>query len=415
LTQVPVRVDGLLTVQFHGDRAAGCAARGLCGYSGTVVWQPARSGSVEILTYRQHEKLEHQASLGLNNFNAPGPIAAAGGVATADVRSQPGGPSGPSSGCTDAAATGGNVSLPVRGHAVLFSLQRASPGLTETRCAAPLVSDLASALVSRSLNLQTLSRGQGRVALASSGGFAAGGFAGTVSSTVRLSFGRATTQPGISGAPGGPKVRFRSVEVRYRATLAGRVLANLRGDPRSCSLLGSCGAVGSFELRSSAMSGELFVTAFTRAQRPLRDLLTALGLRTGGNPRGIATFGSVSLSGPGSFAAGFSQGAATCQDSVAAAPAAISLQIGGGTVGATYAPSRDSLHTRCPGPLIDGSAALATGSAPLRALGRRTATIPLSAGVNLLDDGYVGRTVSNLRLTITRTLIRTTVQSVPGG
>ena len=30
-TTVPVRVTGQLTVQFHGDTAAGCARWGLCG------------------------------------------------------------------------------------------------------------------------------------------------------------------------------------------------------------------------------------------------------------------------------------------------------------------------------------------------------------------------------------------------
>ena len=29
-----------LSVQFHGDASAGCARWGLCGYSGTVTWQP---------------------------------------------------------------------------------------------------------------------------------------------------------------------------------------------------------------------------------------------------------------------------------------------------------------------------------------------------------------------------------------
>jgi hypothetical protein len=412
--QIPARLEGRLTVEFHGDRAAGCAARGLCGYSGTVVWQPPRTGSLGIVTYREGKKIEHQASLDLTGFNVPAPFPA-GGVATADVRSQPTAPGTSSSACTDAAPTAATVDLPLRGHAVLFALARATPGLTKTRCAAPLAGDLARALVPPSLSLRRLLRGNTGISLASSGAFAGGGFAGTVSSTVRLSLGRPTSQPGSSGRVRGPTVRFRSVDVRYRATLAGRVLGTLRGDPRSCSLLGSCGAEGSFELRPGAMRGVLDISALTRARRPLRDVLTALGLRTGGNPRGIATFGSVILSGPGTFGAGFTQGAVSCRDSVASGPVAFTLQIAGGSVSATYAPFQDGLHTRCPGPLIDSSAALATGSAPLRVLGRRTATIPLGAGVTLLDDGYDGRTASDLRLTITRTRIRTTFQNVPTG
>jgi hypothetical protein len=163
------------------------------------------------------------------------------------------------------------------------------------------------------------------------------------------------------------------------------------------------------------MRGVLDVTALTRARRPLRDVLTALGLRTGGNPRGISMFGGVSLSGPGTFEAAFTEGAVGCHDSVALGPSAFALQIAGGSVSATYAPSQGGLHTRCPGPLIDSSTTLATGSAPLRLLGHRTATIAIGAGAALLDDGYVGRTVSDLRLTVTRTRIKTTFQNVPVG
>jgi poly(3-hydroxybutyrate) depolymerase len=36
ITTIPVRVHGDLAVDFHGDRATGCAARGLCGFSGTA-------------------------------------------------------------------------------------------------------------------------------------------------------------------------------------------------------------------------------------------------------------------------------------------------------------------------------------------------------------------------------------------
>jgi hypothetical protein len=100
---------------------------------------------------------------------------------------------------------------------------------------------------------------------------------------------------------------------------------------------------------------------------------------------------------------------------VPADPVAITLALGRRSLSATYIPAGDGAHTRCPGPLIDQSTTLATGSAPLRVLGRATATIPLTGGVALLDDGYDGRTVPNLKLTITRTRIRTTFQSVPTG
>ncbi len=46
-TTLPVRITGMLSVTFHGD-LPGCARWGLCGYSGTVSWQPPPTASLEI-------------------------------------------------------------------------------------------------------------------------------------------------------------------------------------------------------------------------------------------------------------------------------------------------------------------------------------------------------------------------------
>jgi hypothetical protein len=102
-TSIPARLEGGLAVRFGGDRAAGCAARGVCGYAGTLTWRPPHSGTLEVITYREGKKVEHEASLSLAGPFLPGPVPAPGGVATADVTSQPTGPSGPRSAYADAA------------------------------------------------------------------------------------------------------------------------------------------------------------------------------------------------------------------------------------------------------------------------------------------------------------------------
>ena len=66
-TQIPVRVRGALVVEFHGDQATGCAARGLCGFSGTVIWQPPPTGTLAADAFRDHGATEYDVSLQLSS------------------------------------------------------------------------------------------------------------------------------------------------------------------------------------------------------------------------------------------------------------------------------------------------------------------------------------------------------------
>jgi hypothetical protein len=408
ITTIPIRVQGQLVVRFHGDPHAGCAARGVCSYAGTVIWQPPRAGSLVMFTLRARHQVLREASIDLTDFASdPTPQ---GAVATAAVHSASSGPGATPSDCTDAAAVGGDVEIPFHGATGSLTLANADPGTTLTQCAGPLAPDFRRALAERSLTLHALTHGDAAVSLASSGAFAGGGFRGTVASTVRLSLGQARTM--TASNPSGKSVLVRTVDVRYRATITGRVLSRVRGDPSSCSGLGSCGATESFQLIPHAGTGVLEVSAITKASRSLTDELTALGLRQGGNPRGINPSGAIDLPGPTRFAVALSQGAMSCRDTVRSDEPDIELALGSRSLNATYASSGE-LHTRCAGPLVAQGGTLASGTAPLSLLGRRGATISLGRGVPLLDAGYEGETVSNLQIRLTGRRVKIHLERLP--
>lgn len=403
-TQIPVRIRGALAVQFHGDQATGCAARGLCGFSGTVIWQPPSAGTLQTDTFRDHGNTEYDATLELFG-GASSPIGppADGGVTTADVRFAPPGSAGSSSLCTDATATGASISMPVQLRAASISLAAATPSLLGTRCAGPLESDVARLLARRIIDVAALLNGRTSVSLASSGEFAVDGLAGTVTSTVQLSLGRPHTQrvPNSSGVSG-----FRSVEIDYRAHLDGSLVVHTHGDPLSCAGLGSCGSNGEVALHLHSGTQALQFVVVTRARRPLRDALTALGLRHDGNPRGIPVFGAFLEDGPATSTVRFTQGGATCKDTGPGGPAEVLLAGSRGRLSAGFAAALPALHLRCPGPLFSEGTGLAAGTTRIRLLGRRSGTIRLRSGVKVDEPGYTGRTVADLVLTFSHPKVK---------
>jgi hypothetical protein len=66
-------VRGSVRVDFHGDESSGCAATGMCGISGTVVWRP--DGEVALLTASYRDGGRHYESgllaYGETNDNEP--------------------------------------------------------------------------------------------------------------------------------------------------------------------------------------------------------------------------------------------------------------------------------------------------------------------------------------------------------
>ena len=50
-------VSGDVRVAFRGDPGAGCAAHGVCAYSGTAIWKPAASATADLSVIRSGHRL----------------------------------------------------------------------------------------------------------------------------------------------------------------------------------------------------------------------------------------------------------------------------------------------------------------------------------------------------------------------
>lgn len=416
-TTVPVRVSGQLTVQFHGDPAAGCARWGLCGYSGTISWRPAVAASLIV-----NRTLGRHASTTVTYLPSflPGP-ALPGGVTTADVALDAATPLPAGSHCVDAATTGAFLPFVVRAGRVGISLAGASPSLLVTRCAGPRDPDVIPELPVRSLSIAALKRGRTAISLATSRPLSAHGFSGSIVSAIVLRLGapgRTTRSSQTSGSPPGRATRVREIDVGYRATISGTVAEQVRGaaNPLLCAPLGSCRLTGTITLTPRSGSAHATLTAQELASRPRRTLLAAVGLSPGPAP-GVTGFGAVQWSGGGSMAVDLTQGPERCDDAVKLRSGSLLMTTSRGRLAVSFVPGAlvgAPEATRCPGPLPAG-APVAAGGVPVSMLGRRTTRIRLTAGFRAADDGYDMDFVPDLTLTLTPVTHRERIVTLPPG
>jgi hypothetical protein len=405
--QIPVRFTGQLTVDFHGDPASGCAGAGLCGYTGTVSWRPPPTGALEIYASRDHGRLSYAFDLAPGSLTSYPGISA--GLATANVQLSESALAAPTSNCLDATATGNSFMLPVRHGRVAFTLVGASPSLLSTRCAGPLDSDVTPEIPAPTLPLSAVLRGRRAVSFAASHGFASHGFAGTVESTLTVSLGR----PGRTSvtATRDHSLPFRQIQVLYRATLSGSIVEHIAGsaDPAICTPLGSCGISGTVTLAPHGTDVPASINAVASARTPLRNLLTAVGVSTGGQTKGIVTTGVVTWDG-GLATASLDQASGTCNDSAPLEQGNLLLIGGNGRFEAQFEPGAydtSTGRTRCPGPADTGAPFLAAGAVPAKRLDHRTIKLSLTKGSRFDDYGYTVHTVPHLVLTLTRVRVRT--------
>jgi hypothetical protein len=62
-TDFTVNVSGVLIVSFHGDPSTGCAARGLCDYSGLLSVQLGNQADLSVVNLGHRKGLSNQATL----------------------------------------------------------------------------------------------------------------------------------------------------------------------------------------------------------------------------------------------------------------------------------------------------------------------------------------------------------------
>ncbi len=401
---ISARMQGDLVVTFRGDAAAGCAAQGLCSYSGTIVVHP-HDGQLGIVTYRRHGRIGHLVFVSLGSPE--------NGYATSArvKRSVSGAPAGT---CADAqnSLLSGQSSAPNHGGMVTLRLLAPAGSLLQTRCAGPLDGDLSSASPVATIPLARLLRGRIVLDLSGSRTFASHGFAGTIDSTVTMKLGKPRKQSGNASFPPGIKThRVRTViEQLSLVRVRGGLTATAQGtsNPIVCGLLDSCGLSESLSLGGGVRDASAQVIASGPASRPYGDFLAALGLSRSGRARGIGVFGSVAW--VGRVRASTSQAGSVCTDTAATGGVGVPLGLGSGSGGFT-----SSWRTRCPGPSLGNAQPLLAGSLDRAALGRRQFTIEVGGKGMSSDDGYVIVAHGRLSLVLRRGRIIQQVTVQPTG
>jgi hypothetical protein len=298
-----------------------------------------------------------------------------------------------------------------------------------SRCAGPTVADVRDVLPRRTISERALRRGHMRVDYSADGPFSAGGLAGTVHSDLVLHLGRTQDLLRQESPVQGPtrKEHLRTIDVTYRIErVSGQVVTEVRGlaDPDLCGPLDACGLMGTVTTAPSASSGTVDVSALASASTSRAELRRAVGLKSGRRPRGVERYGigfwehdagttTAALARDGDAEAG-------CSDAEPLGSyGAFVLSFHGGRVEARYGDGlnssiEDPLRGRCPGPTltdVTGSGALATGTVPLRDLGRRHLTLRLRTGRSYSTDGYSGVTRPDVTIVLRRVRVHEYTQS----
>jgi hypothetical protein len=424
-----VEVTGSVTVDFHGDQAAGCAAAHLCDTAGTVRWDPSGQATLIAIAYRDRGKRFEQGFLTLGEgepgagsphttarvrrTSAPGSLCADGGSLTATDAQSP-------------ARRGSSVTL-----RIMDAGQASNGDVLRTHCAGPMAADVAALLPQRLITERRLIHSRRTLDFSTEREFSAHGLAGTVRSTVRLKLtgGERIPNTDPSNTPRGSRsIRERVVEVQYRVErVSGTIMTSVNGlpDPDQCGPLDACGLSGSLTISHSASSGTGSLYAIASARHSRADLLRAFGLARGRRPRGIDRQGSVEWDGDrGTVSSELTRdGAPACADSVPLPPGGGSLELGfsGGRVRAAYVPGvfggSDLLRTHCPGPgSADAAGPIASSASfPLSAFRDRRVTLRLRRGTPFAGVGYGGRTRPDVTVVLRRTRIHsyTFAEEVP--
>jgi hypothetical protein len=405
---------GGITVAWHGDPARGCAAAGLCGYSGSVEIRPDQGQYDFVLKGR---RLAESYSF-LDLYSTPPVIR----VKRTDAAGEDGA-------CVDQPlASDFGLTAANAGHGqVRFGL--AVPDLSTARCAGPDLSSLVARLPRRTRSLSRLTKRGAFVDFSGQVPFTAGRFRGTVRSTLRLRFSRSAPDVSSHSVPRPPdrrpRVRIVQLHARYRVT---RVEGSLSGsfaaltDP-PCADLDACGVSGTVTWAVSSNRGIFAIDAFARARRTDHGVRGALAaIRRG---RGIV-YGDGDLARDfGTTTADVSRSGGTpCHDTAGAsapglavtdaASRRLTFELGGEDA---FFASADLMRTGCPGPRDEdvlGVHRLAAGSLPIGVLADRSFGVRMRGSGRFASHGYSGTRSADFTLGLLRTSVRATYRRARG-
>jgi hypothetical protein len=394
---MPMTVTGQVVVSFRGDPSSGCGAIGVCSYTGTVIWSPAGTGSLQIAKILSHKEISYVV---FNSFGN-GPTAE-----TASARVQRTIAGRLAGSCADAEPQPGPSFITEHRGRFTFDLFERGGTVLATRCAGPIDDDLVAVGPRATLAVNGLISGDREIDLREQRSFAGHGFAGTMTSTVVLRLGKPRERNGGGNSipQGVPRTRERTVTERLSVgQVRGGVTESFRGtsDTDVCALLDSCGASGTIALRPTPRAPEASLYAIGSAKLPYSDFLVALGLRRGPLAKGIHLYGQVDWTDAGTAREQFSQ-SGLCSDATRLQQGSVSIEARGGSLTASYAPG-SVVDTRCPRPSTPRQyVSVLSGAAPLSRLAGGTFTLRLRRGSAITDDGYSGRTSGDLSITLRR-------------
>lgn len=390
---VEMKASGSVVVAWHSD--SGCAAAGLCGYSGTTVMP---TGSVDVFAFADANSPLNveDATIDFENVLA---------------RVQRDGGSGRST-CVDSPelefvqfdvvrARKGALGLKLIGNPE-------SPASLAGRCAGPTMSDVAPALPRGTLSHRARLHG-GVLDMSGRRPFRSGAFSGEVVSTLRLRIRRAK-HSGFDESYGHPHAQpITSLSVAYRVTrLRGSVAADFGGAAEPvCRVLDACGARGSSTLSLSA-TGFLVVQAYAPSRRvhgrgPLAVLRAArhvhYGLLGGGGLNSVNSLSARVTPGGGGECRADTRLPSDLQLEAQPVHRGVAL-----SVSTNYDPGSDPFRSRCPGPSkedILGAGPLISKVLPVRALLRRRLAFTLTRE-RKFAGAYAGTAHERLRFTAVR-------------
>jgi hypothetical protein len=413
-----VKLSGAITMDFHGDAAAGCAAAHVCDVNGTVRWAPHGGGSINAFSYRSGKRRFTQASLSIGDLSVDEqPLRTTARVRREGVAN---------SLCADAAPgdSGSGAGSERRGSSAAIRLIRlpssTSPSneILRTRCAGPMAADVAALLPARTVGEHALVHGKRTLDFSADGRFSAHGLAGTVHSDIRLRVLGGRRFPFNTSNPGHRRFhRRRAIDVSYRVErVSGEIGLGVTGraDPDLCGPFDACGITGSVTTSLAASSGFAEVSADAPIRVSRRQLRRAVGLARGRPPRGVTADGYASwLRDAGTVVSDLSRnGAPACSDSTpVAGGGSLYFEFPRGHVRASYGTGGlqgefDIFRTRCPGPsAVDAPDPIAHGTFPLNLLGRRRVTLRLTRGSRFTSAGYSSRLSPDVTVVLRRTSV----------
>lgn len=393
---IPVTASGVVSVDFHGDRAAGCEQAGLCDVSGTDTWDPGRSGALTVFGNKQPEG-------GLLFFDV-----GAGQSSRTAARVRRTAPDGSVHTCSDVAADRGGGELQASGGQLVVDLG----ALLGTRCAGPVDADVAGLVPTARVSAQQLAAGRTSIDLTGERSFASHGLAGTLRSSVVLTLG-APGRPQQDGSPSRRGRKFRLATAEYAIeSVTGHVGLAFGGlpAPELCAALDACDLSGTIDTSLAATGGRATLVAFGPGRLSRRQLLRKLGVARGGRTARRQAEGAGQWSGGGTLAAALSRaGAPACRDEASLPGGALQLAERGPRLTVSYLtgldPTGGGLPLRCGGPSdsdIGATNAPASGSVPSSILRRRRFAVHLGRGGSFAGEGYQGSSSADLTVVLRR-------------